>query len=749
MRLSPLVWLGLAACTAPANKSATAEADPSPSEPGLHEDSADTGHLDDSDGTLPVVRGPSEGPFVELTAPTPLGQWEATGAALVVEGRISEPDGAWTAFSQSVALDEGLQLVSVRATNSAGETGSATLEVLWQPGAFFGETVSLGGQVFSPGDTITPLWSGISGAELVVDCGTGEQRGPMEDFAAPALDSVCEVWAEVDGHRTLPSSFVVWPALDEAHLANLVDLADTVSVGATDPEALAMQLAALPELRAIGWTEASVWWQSDEGAVFEKHFAEPPLPVPDDLALPDEAVAALPSSGVAGPPPPPSSVDPSPTPDFHLYMPFYGDRIGMLVDKEVGRIATSGQCPTPTKQEYIRDETTVARLKEMGAGVHIFATHSGSAMSGICLAEDERAGRGVAEWVRCGRGLTTVAVLTGQTLDDLEADLYQDLVNQRVSLQDFFDDGDDTFYAAVHPAFFADTFEHDQLADSVVMFSSCDVGRDAIMHRSLVQAGAVATYSYDDFVAAGYAELAAGLTLRLWGSMGRSLGEAVDEATSTIGKTDDEWVVSHGHPAPEPASPALPLLEGYAGPLFSETDLQDGGFEDGAAAWTVSSPAEVVPSLLHIRPTQGTRMLDLAADPDGGASYSSASQPIGGAALPAGDYVLTFQRRILTSDDNHWTTGCDGHENPWFVARLDAPSGNRILFEEDPSTFCEELREEASGWFYESDWRELSVPFSVPADVPDARITFQVGTSYRAVHHTLVDDVRLEGTCAE
>jgi hypothetical protein len=156
-----------------------------------------------------------------------------------------------------------------------------------------------------------------------------------------------------------------------------------------------------------------------------------------------------------------------------------------------------------------------------------------------------------------------------------------------------------------------------------------------------------------------------------------------------------------------------------------------------------------VPSTYGQYPVEGAFMLELRAEPGVTGTYAVASQALSGLwnasddALPAGDYVLSFKQRTITHEDNHWTdlAACEAHANPWFVARLDSASGNTILHESDPSSWCSTMLRLDGVHYAEPDWVDVEVPVSLAADTPGATLTFHVGTSYPHRHIVLVDSV--------
>ena len=701
----------------------------------------------------PVLRGPGGAPRVLIESPTPLGVWEATSGTLEISGTVVAASGAERPFTERVDLVEGLQDVVVEPADGTGAVGRASLQVLWQQGRFLGEVVDLDGHVFAPGDTISPVLALPGDATLVLDCGDGLQRLPMAPFPAPALGAACQVWAEIDGARTLPVPLATRPALVDGRLSALAALAAEVraQAAAEGPEAAAAALAARTDLSAVGWTADAVWWETEEGVLFQSSAGQFRMSDDGEAAASSGPAAPRPTAPAhTGPPPPPSLSEGEVAPDYHLYLPFYGEGLGTYVDREVDRIVEGGTCADTGKQVWTGDTVTVSQLGAMDDGIHVLATHAGWAANGYCVDEEDRRGRAVPAWFRCGADQAFVAVLTGETVSAFEGTRrhYDDLVNQRISFHNFWDDSADRTHAAVHPAFFAHHLAADQLAHAVVLFASCSVGRDHLWHAALREGDVLATYGFDDLVGKRYAQQNTVLTLYGWAQQGLTLHEAAELALEHHhGLDDDAWARSLGLD-PGSDSPALPVVRGDADIRAPSLTLEDGDFEAEGGAWRTEHTAAVVSFVEHVYPVDGSRMLDLGVQPGTGTAYSWATQEIAGGTLEPGSYTLSFQRRILTSDDNHWQSGCDGMVNPWFVARIDAPSGNRLLFEEDPSAFCDELTEHQSGWWWESDWRTIEVPFTVPEALPGARVTFQVGSANPYEHHTLVDTVTLSGECA-
>lgn len=179
--------------------------------------------------------------------------------------------------------------------------------------------------------------------------------------------------------------------------------------------------------------------------------------------------------------------------------------------------------------------------------------------------------------------------------------------------------------------------------------------------------------------------------------------------------------------------------------------LRDGSFEQDSGAWQTTNHAGPVSSVYGQGPAVGTSMLELRADPGGTGSYAIAAQFLAavsdtsGGGLPAGDYVLRFQQRTITHEDNHWVdlATCEANLTPWFVARIDSSAGNTIVYDSDPTDWCATMQRLDGVHYAEPAWVAVEVPFTLPHAVPDAALTFQVGTTNPHRHIVLVDAVTL------
>ena len=180
--------------------------------------------------------------------------------------------------------------------------------------------------------------------------------------------------------------------------------------------------------------------------------------------------------------------------------------------------------------------------------------------------------------------------------------------------------------------------------------------------------------------------------------------------------------------------------------------LRNASFERATDDWTYTKDAERVATYAGVSAPQGDFMLKLKADPADGASYAIATQKVSGEAgtsgapLLAGYYKLTFLRRTITHEDNHWhdLETCESYVNPWFVARIDGADGNQIVYESDPSDWCSAMVPFDGVHYAEPEFVEISVEFALTEDVDSAALTFQIGTSKPYRHIVLVDGARLE-----
>ena len=185
--------------------------------------------------------------------------------------------------------------------------------------------------------------------------------------------------------------------------------------------------------------------------------------------------------------------------------------------------------------------------------------------------------------------------------------------------------------------------------------------------------------------------------------------------------------------------------------------VQNGSFEIVNDTWSWTYDAERVERFADIIAPQGIYMLKLEANPSEGASYAVAEQQlngepgISGTPLPAGEYTLTFLQRTITHDSHIYgdLSTCEGHVNPWFVARIDGADGNSLVYESDPSDWCSTMVRFDSRHFFEPEWVEQTVDIQIVDEVDAPSLVFQVGTSYPDRHVVLVDGVRLTRRTAE
>lgn len=733
-----------------------------------------------------VIIEPSDAPWVNILAPTAMQAYEATSDSIVVVGEAAGTTVgvAWTndetgasgeamgsaEWSMTLALVEGLQSYTFTAVDTAGREGSASLEILYQPGVVMGRPwlstpVAMTGEAVEVAIDIDTDGT-VTEVAAVFSCDVDSFELPLSDASAGRWQASLEarngeqtcdlqVQATVDDRavRSLALEYKVREPLDDGRILDLLllqeDLGLLVAGLSDDPtrafEAAVEELERRDDIAMAGWNDSALWWLTR-----------------DDLMFSLTAPAAEGTAGAGAAPPPPLPATGYPP----------GLSMGVSPDKTISAFmaidepGTHSEFLTGDQGGYacgewdvnVRSGTqaTVDNLHDvLQEGIVFIQAH------GEILAPDSCA-RGVRlpYWWHCGAGQGPFAIWTNDAVDHAfiaahQADIqaHNIVVDQRVQEDgphfDTVDPYEQLAQPLVTPGWFAHHVGSGDLDDALVLMESCSSSKNSSLADVLGGKGAQAYIGFTDVVFLDYSETFLAELLDTWFD-GRTLAEAFDAGLAAVdGRDDDTWYAANVEPVTDAPTIAYPrAFAEYDLPTFGSLVL-NGGFEEGSSYWQTGGTAEITYAAEGYTADEGDRMLHLELDPHASVGFAWATQWVG-ETLPAGPYTLSFRTRILTEYSN---VDCSNGSDPWFTARLDPggwtdiPNGGEILELTVPSDFCNDVVND--GWLFVSGWFDTTIQFELAEEMSaDAFITFTTGTSYWEEHHVLIDEVKLyEGAC--
>jgi hypothetical protein len=744
---------------------------------------------DEPGNTVPeamVIIEPSDAPWVNILEPTAMQAYEASDASLAVAGEAAETtvSVAWTndaagtsgeaqgssEWAMTLALVEGLHSYTFTATDTAGREGSASLEILYQPGVTMGRPwlstpVAMTGEAVDLAIDIDASGT-VTNVAAVFDCDVDSFELPLAEAGAgrwqASLDArdgeqtcVLHVQASVDDRavRSLALDYKVREPLSDERIDELMWLHDDLGLlvtehAGTPAEAFGDAVAELErrdDISMAGWTDQALWWLTR-----------------DDLMFSITAAAAEATAGGGSSPPPPMPGSGYPPGLGMGVSPAHKISAFMAIDQpgEHTEFLTGDQggyaCGEWDVNERCGAQATVDNLHDvLQEGIVFIQAH------GEILAPDSCA-RGVRlpYWWHCGAGQGPFAIWTNDVVDKAfitanQADIqaHNLVVDQRIQEDgphfDTVDPYEQLSAPLVTPGWFAHHVGSGDLDDAVVLMESCSSSKNSSLADVLGGKGAQAYVGFTDVVFLDYSEVFLNRLLETWFD-GRTLAEAFEAGLAAVeGRDDDTWYAANVEPVTDAPTIAYPrAFASYDLPTFGSLVL-NGGFEEGSSYWQTGGTAEITNAAEGYTADEGDRMLHLELDPYASVGFAWATQWVG-ETLPAGPYTLSFRTRILTEYSN---VDCSNGSDPWFTARLDPggwtdiPNGGEILDLTVPSDFCDDVVND--GWLFVSGWIDNTIQFELAEEMSaDAFITFTTGTSYWEEHHILIDEVKLyEGAC--
>jgi len=762
---------------------------------------------DDDDSALPELAD-STGTRIEITAPN-FGMSLAVDVSLITIEGIAHQDvvsvtwatdggasgtadgvTAWAAMD--VPLQPGDNLFTATATDAEGDTSSASMEVVYNPGVPFGSGLEL---------TPTVLFIGES-TEVTASVYLNDESDlvDLEVGPADASGALTQTWASlahpVDGPAgfytatftveepaetswevravatyadaagaTPPTTVQVVEALTEADFeaAGLIadaawaafEAAGGTTGGVLSRDAALAVLLAEPDVAEVGTSDdggLGVWWITDSGIPYVL-LNNPPGTrggEPDGgpgMELPASGTGSMrgwtySSAGRAGRggvgPRDPSSVVSA----MSLYIfQAYDDEFGDTVPQALEDAAEGSACPTFHPASITWKWNTAADLAAYAASTHYglqhIETHGDTYFAGSATKE--------ATWHYNGDG-GVVAIYTRDEVSTAEELANQSAIaNGRVAISAAWPG-----HWVVLPKFVSWHLRTDKAPDSLVDLAACRTVKNNTMRQAYLSNGARAVVGYTEYVHNDYAQARDWLW---WGSIfGLETSGAAWEAMDAPVFPDE--IVD----ADLQVEGALPSFGGHMDTRITNGDIRNPGFELGDDAggvpiawyeasagnqsdWTVSASSGTYSGL---GPAEGSLMAWAWTDMDGDPSTSYAELQHEACFNPETDYTISFQWAAVTS--GLW--GCSNSSVPYliFLRFYDGTEVTNLWTGNWQSHICPNLI--GSGYWQTTDWQTVSVPFSTTVDPSSVASQLRIslfGPEWEPFY-LLVDNVQVYAT---
>jgi len=267
---------------------------------------------------------------------------------------------------------------------------------------------------------------------------------------------------------------------------------------------------------------------------------------------------------------------------------------------------------------------------------------------------------------------------------------------------------------------------HGKLPQSIVSMSACRSAEYSLMADTFVKAGARFVYGFTKKVSPQYADAAA---VTFWGKLMNR--KTTGEAFAEVSKAPD-------------AKGALPKQFGSPNVVIKTSAPKNSGFEDGKDHWkkTGNGEFEVVTQIdgvgSAIKAAEGAKFAyaTIVAPKWTYTEFETPICPVEGQVVK-----VTFKWQVVVK----FAVSCSSSSPGQFNMRLDADTGNNVLWSNDWKKLCPQLKPLPNSGFSATGWQTHSVTFTTPKANPETlALSWHVNGYVWEQLYGLVDDVKLE-----